>query len=117
MAILITVPSTSTLCTITICHCKIYPSSASTRHFSQACWGKEPGTGSSLALRQWNTSKSSTSLTSFTHTEQDKQDIPAAGCTGFLALANLKRRVRVGAERSGAAGGEGQEDVVESHKG
>lgn len=32
--------------------------------------------------------------------EQDKQDIPAAGCTGFLALANLKRRrVRLGVEQ------------------
>lgn len=35
-----------------------------------------------------------------THTQQDKQDIPAAGCTGFFALANLKRRrVRLGVER------------------
>lgn len=28
-----------------------------------------------------------------TQTQQDKQDIPAAGCTGFLASAKLKRRV------------------------
>lgn len=42
-----------------------------------------------------------TQTRSHTQTQQDKQDIPAAGCTGFLALPNLKRRVRRGVERSG----------------
>lgn len=43
-------------------------------------------------------------LLTHTQAEQDKQDIPAAGCTGFLALANLKRRMRLGVEQSREAG-------------
>lgn len=90
--------------------------------FSQALFGKGAGTGSSLAPDNGTHQKAApTSPASHTHahTEQDKQDIPAAGCTGFLALANLKRRVRLGVEWSRTAregesrGEEGSQTEVE----
>lgn len=81
--------------------------------FSQAFWGREPWQEAAWLPDNGTHQKAapaSPASHTHTHTELDKQDIPAAGCTGFLALANLKRRVRLGVERSEAARVEGWGD-------
>lgn len=72
----------------------------------EAAWLLDNGTHQNKKRKQHQPHQLHTHTCSHTQTEQDKQDIPAAGCTGFLALANLKRRVRLGVEQSGEAGWE-----------
>lgn len=97
------------------------PPSLPLSHTSLVWLQEKAGAGSSLAPRQWNTSNqpaqalSQAGWQSHTHTnasqpikthrtkartEQDKQDIPAAGCSGFLATVNLNRRDRGRQRRS-----------------
>lgn len=111
------------------------PPSLPLSHTSLVWLQEKAGAGSSLAPRQWDTSGQprtfrrqavSRSLTNtHTHTQmpasqskhsvqkhkqsKDKQDIPAARCSGFLATANLNQRERESwrAQCGGDGGGRG----------
>lgn len=84
--------------------CYFSPSLCLTLSFSEAFWEsrgrKQLGSQTMEHIKIKKAAPASPTSHTHTHTyaqtQQDKQDIPAAGCTGFLALANLKRRVRLG---------------------